>query len=612
MRCWMLQRWGILLAVIPMIAFARSGDDTLRTYRLDPVIVTATRMEVLRSSVPTAVSVVTKEELRQSGETSVLSVLNKRVPGLFITERGVLGYGVAQGAAGTISIRGVGGSPNTDVLVLTDGRPQMMGLMGHPLPDTYVTSGVERVEIIRGPGSVLYGTNAMGGVVNIITEHSTEPGTRLSGGGSWGSYGTNKLELGGGYGFGTAGLSAFVNHAETRGHRPYGSFKINNGSLRGAVHLDDHYTLTADASLSAFKTYDPGPASSPGVDNWVDIVRGSSGLAIENRHASMTGGLKLFFNFGRHKIYDGFRSNDQHFGANLYQGFQINTDLMLTAGLDFMQYGGKAENIIGGVDFGTHYVNELAAYALTQYRLTRAVSLTGGLRVNRGSVYGVEIVPQLGTALHVTGQTTVKISASKGFRSPTIRELYLFPAPTPTLEPERMWNYEIGVLHNFDAANNIEVTAFVLDGENMIRTEGFFPALRLSNSGRFVHRGIEVAGKVSPVVGFDMNLAYTYLDPENQTAGNPRHKLYVGTTYRYQLFSANLGFSYVERLFGSDDGVQPLPAYALLNGRIAFDAPAGFTVFVSGENLLNRPYQIVFDYPMPGRTFTAGINWALK
>ncbi|MCK7460836.1 MAG: TonB-dependent receptor plug domain-containing protein [Sphingobacterium sp.] len=86
------------------------------------------------------------------------------------------GFGVADGAAGKISIRGIGGSPNTQVLVLIDGHPQYMGLFGHPLPDAYVASDAEKVEVVRGPASILYGTNAMGGVVNIITRQQSQDG----------------------------------------------------------------------------------------------------------------------------------------------------------------------------------------------------------------------------------------------------------------------------------------------------------------------------------------------------------------------------------------------------------------------------------------------------
>ncbi len=134
------------------------------------VVVTGTRVEVARKNVPLTISVISEDEIRQSSETALLPVLSERVPGVFVTERGVTGFGVADGAAGNITVRGVGGSPNTQVLVLIDGSPQFMGIFGHPLPDAYVASDVERIEVIRGPASILYGTSAMGGVVNIITK----------------------------------------------------------------------------------------------------------------------------------------------------------------------------------------------------------------------------------------------------------------------------------------------------------------------------------------------------------------------------------------------------------------------------------------------------------
>jgi iron complex outermembrane receptor protein len=606
-----------LFSVLALIPLAAGGlqvgePDSIRTYVLDPVVVTATNLEVLRSTVPTAVSVVNRAQIRETGEHAVLSVVSRLVPGVFVTERGVLGFGVAQGAAGGISIRGAGGTPNTQVLVLTDGRPQMMGLFGHPLPDSYVTSGVERIEVVRGPASVLYGTNAMGGVINILTPHPSRAESHLSAGVSGGTFGTSRVEASGGYGNGVAGAAASFSRSATEGHRPWSSFKIANGSLRAGLQLTDDYSLSVDMGLSDFRTYDPGPVFAPRIDNWVDILRGSSGLALENRHSRMAGALKLFFNFGRHRIYDGFSSHDQHAGIMLYQSFQLASETSVTVGGDLMRYGGFAENTSSGRDFGEHHVSEAGGYVQTQHRFSAWLSAQAGVRVNRGSTYGTTAVPQLGVAVRPGEGTSVKVSMSRGFRSPTIRELYLFPAPTPTLKPERIWNYEIGWLQTIGTTASVEVTGFVAEGDNIIRVEGTFPNLLLTNSGRFVHRGIEAAASAEPLSGLAVDVAYSFLEPGDQTMGNPRHKLTGQMRYRLDSLTLSTAINYVEGLFGSDFKRNPIGAYAVVSLRVTCDVLPSLSVFAAGDNLLNRSYEVMRGYVMPGRALEVGVNWGMQ
>ena len=160
---------GICLgAVIPLFADENNVTDTIR---LEEVVVTATMTKVNLRNVPMSVSVVSAAEIENRLQPSLLPLLAEEVPGLFISQRGVMGYGVAEGAAGSMNIRGIGGAPTTGVLILIDGNPQYMGLMGHPLADSYRSMMTERVEVVRGPASVLYGSNAMGGVINIITKN---------------------------------------------------------------------------------------------------------------------------------------------------------------------------------------------------------------------------------------------------------------------------------------------------------------------------------------------------------------------------------------------------------------------------------------------------------
>lgn len=135
--------------------FASDVIPTDSLINLNGVVVTANKIQVNRGSVPLSISVIEREEIEASSESALLPVLSERVPGLFVTEKGITGFGVSEGAAGTVNVRGVG--QGNKVLMLFDGQPQWAGVFGHALPDTYVASDVERVEVIRGPGSLLYG-----------------------------------------------------------------------------------------------------------------------------------------------------------------------------------------------------------------------------------------------------------------------------------------------------------------------------------------------------------------------------------------------------------------------------------------------------------------------
>lgn len=163
-----------------------------RTYSISEVVVTGTRNETDIRHLSQTVSVVDRDKLEQAMQPSLLPVLTEQVPGLFVTSRGVMGYGVSNGAAGGISLRGLSGG-NARLMVLIDGHPQYAGIFGHPIADAYQTLLADRVEVLRGPASVLYGSNAMGGVVNIVTRKMREDGVRTDLHLGYGSY--NMLDV---------------------------------------------------------------------------------------------------------------------------------------------------------------------------------------------------------------------------------------------------------------------------------------------------------------------------------------------------------------------------------------------------------------------------------
>jgi len=601
-----------LVLMAPVVAGAQAvsaGQDTLPVVPVDPVVVSVTRFDVRRSRLPNSVSVVSRERIEESGAASVLSVLHDEVPGLFVTQRGSLGFGVGPGSAGRITIRGVGGNPNTQVLVMTDGRPQMMGLMGHPIPDVHVSSGVERVEVVRGPASVLYGTGALGGVVNIITRRRWAPGLGVEGGVAYGTFDTHRWDASFEYGAGEgSGVSVAGSSYRTDGHRRWSRFALDNASVRGRAELGPGLALLADFSIADIETYDPGAVGAPLVDAWVDVVRGGGGVALEGSGAGSSWSARLYHDFGRHRIHDGFYSQDHTFGLQVHRGVTLEGDLAVTVGADAKVYGGEAENTKTAVAFGSHHVEEVGLFGVLHLPLGSRIFGTGGARLNHHGAYGTEFTPQFGLSILLDGETTLRAHTARGFRSPTIRELYLFPFPTPDLEPERAWSHEVSILRRFGGLAALELSLYRIDGANQIRVGGAAPNLRLENTGRFEHRGGELSLQVAPVSWAELDLSYGYLDVGELTLAHPRHQLNGGGRFRVGGVTGRIGVQHVAGVYGADFAQNRLPDYTLVDARVGVRLADRYALYLSGDNLFDAEYQIIPGYPMPGREFTIGLR----
>lgn len=589
---------------------AQNFSLTKDTIQIDEIVVTGTPVKVSRNNVPMAVSVVDRSQIEQSDESAILPILNGRVPGLFVTERGVTGFGVAAGSAGQISIRGIGGNPTTGVLMLIDGHPQFMGIMGHPLPDSYVASDVERVEVIRGPASILYGSNAMGGVINIITKKQNTNGMNGNARLLYGSFNTQKYMGALGYKKDKLSVFATVNYNQTDGHRPNSDFNITNGYLKFGYEINTHLSATTDFSLAAFKASDPGPDTlnaAPGQN--IDILRGYWAFTLLNEYEKASGALKLFYNFGEHEITDGFHSTDHNYGLNLYEAWKLFKGNTFTVGFDLMNYGGLAENTLAfngnGVVFADTALYEYGIYGFTQHETGKLI-LNAGIRYQHNSQYGDVWIPSLGFALQLNERTTWKGNVSKGFRSPTIRELFMW-GPNPNLDPETIWNYETGITANFaDHKVQAEATVFIVEGDNLIVNVG--PPNGYLNTGAVSNKGLELALRTEPFKNFSLNATYSYIHMKNPVFATPGHHLFIDTVYRINKLQLSASLQEVSNLDNDPTPVVNLESYALVNAKAMFTLTRNVKLFVSGENLLNTTYEVNRYYTMPGSTVFGGIN----
>ena len=603
---------------------------TVRTYALDEVVVTGTRNETDIRHLSQTVSVVSRPVIEQSMQPSLLPVLTEQVPGLFVTERGVMGYGVSGGAAGGISLRGLSGG-SARLMVLIDGHPQYAGIFGHPISDAYQSLLADRVEVLRGPASVLYGSNAMGGVINIVTRKMHEDGVRTDLHAGYGSYNTLETELTNRIRKGRFNSVVSGSYNRTDGHRADMGFEQYGGYAKLGYDLTDHWNMYADVNVTHFNASYPGPVSAPLVDGDQRITRGVTSFALSNNYEKTSGAVSFFYNWGDHWINDGytpsagetsqdgrFNSNDNMMGVSLYQSTQFFKGNRITFGFDWFRYGGKAwTDYVSGEDAGTRsdlvdkHEDEVAGYVDFRQDIWSWLTLNAGLRVDHHSRVGTEWVPQAGLAFHLPHAIELKASATKGFRYPILREMYMFPPQNPDLQPESMWNYEIALSQTLlDGRFRYGVNVFYIDGKNLIVTlpNPNGTGMLNQNSGTIYNSGVELQAAYHINKEWSVDGNYSFLHMENPVIAAPEHKLYAGANFTKGRWSVSTGLQYIAGLYTAVGDNPQQEDFVLWNLRGSFRICKWLNIWVRGENLLAQKYEINAGYPMPRATVTGGFN----
>lgn len=618
----------ILLVSISLLcsAVVSSAEVPTRTDSIPEVVVTGVRSETDVRHLSQTVSVISRTDIEQTMQPSLLPILTEQVPGLFATARGVMGYGVSGGASGAISLRGLSGSTG-QMMVLIDGHPQYMGLMGHPIADSYQSLMAERVEVLRGPASVLYGSNAMGGVVNIVTRRPQEGvQTRVHAG--YGAYNTvetevnNRLYMKGI----TSVVSASYNR--TDGHRENMQFEQYGGYAKLGYDISKQWNIHADVDVTHFNASQPGSVAQPLEDADQNITRGMTSLSVSNTYKRTSGSISGFYNFGHHYINDGyaegaapklyrFDSHDYMAGVSAYQSVQMFTGNRLTVGVDYFAFGGRARNVfVEGNRMGqadtliNRTVHEVAGYIDFRQHITSWVTLNASVRVDYHTLTGLAWVPQAGVAVHLPYAIELKLSANKGYRNPTLKEMYLFPPQSPDLRPESLWSYELAFSEQLLGGRlSYSLNAFYIDGKNIILTlsNPNGAGMLNQNSGKIDNAGVEaqVAWRINSAWSVDANYSYLYMKVPVVAA--PEHKLYVGALYREGRWSVSTGVQYIHGLYTSVSPVQK-QNFVLWNLRGQVQVCKWVSLWVRGENLLAQRYEINAGYPMPLATAMGGID----
>ncbi|MBQ7421988.1 MAG: TonB-dependent receptor [Prevotella sp.] len=610
-----------------LVVFAASINVFAQTdsLSLQEVVVTGSRNAVDVRHLPMTVTIIGRKALTEQFQPNVLPTVMQQVPSLFVTSRSMMGYGVSTGAAGGINMRGVTGGAG-QLLVLIDGHPQYNGVYGHPISDSYQTLMTERVEVLRGPASVLYGSNAMGGVLNIVTRSMKEDGVRTHVNFGVGSYGTLQSEASNQVRSGKFSSTVSAQYNRTDNHRPRMGFEQYGGYLKLGYDFTPHWNAYADVDITHFNSSYPGSTSSPlySANQW--ITRGVVSAALENHYDRTSGSLSVYSNFGRHKIDDGttnpeqptqryFRSKDALTGISWYQSAQLFEGNRLTAGIDFQHIYGNAYytskatgEILETQNKQSAKSNryEIAGYVDFRQDIVAWLTVDAGLRIDHHSVTGTEWIPQAGVVVRPTQTGELKAMISKGFRNPTMREMYLYPPSNEELEPERIWNYELSWRQRINSLT-YGANIFYIKGDNMIQTV----ERRNVNTGKIENYGLELEAAYHIDKHWSLTTNHSLLHMKNPVLASPEYKGFLGANYNNKHWSVVAGLQYINGLYTATGDNEQKENFCLLNATVSYHLTKGITMWLRGENLLAQKYEINVGYPMPRATFMGGFNWSL-
>ena len=626
---------GAALAASAIVAGGAAAQQQQQDF-----VVTATRTPTPIGQVGSSVTVITERDL-ELRQTRLVSEVLREVPGLEVNR---------SGGIGTLTAVRIRGAEANQVLVLIDGIEVSDVAAGSQFDfGTLTTDQIERIEVIRGAHSTVYGGEAIGGVIQIFTKRGRK-GLRANVMTEYGSFDSAKiggLISGGGkrYSF-AAGASLFntdgFSVADQRlGFREKDGYRNLTASTKGTVRPADWLELSGVFRFVKTRTeldtgFVPGFnfADDDGEQEtlqyfakaqgrlilfkkkWEQIFR--YGFARTVRKSLNTGNVETFTaSSHRHKFET----------QSIIRPFKRH---VLTLGIEREIERARFTNGPGQL------VKELGIngyYIQYQATVFKRLHLTGGVRVDDNERFGLQDSYRIaGVYDHKETRTKLKASYGTGFKSPTLSELF-FSNPAflfvgnPNLGPEFARTWDVGIEQRFWSGKaKIGVTYFRSKISDLIQSQSIGGGFRQPfNVGRASTHGIEVEGVVRPLEGLRLSANYTWLvaqddQTDSQLLRRPKHSANFNATYRppwLRKLTTNLNIHYRGTSVDDNFGTFPaqrvgLPSAVLVNVAASYEVVKGVKLFGRVTNLTDNKYQEVFGTGTAGRAFFGGVRVSLS
>jgi len=635
---------SVAAVLMAMIDCGTAGADEAAAV-LDEVVVTATRTDTGANKVGgTSVTVITRDEIAAKQQTTVEEVL-KGTPGLDVA---------ANGGPGTNTSIFLRGADAKNTLILVDGimfnDPSSANRNGNIANLT--TDNIERIEIVRGPMSVLYGSNATAGVINIITRKG-KGAPASSFGIEGGSYDTWKVYAGSGGSLERLDYSFDISHIDSNGFSiadvdndripNAGNTAENDGWENSTVSGQVGYELTPDFDLIAtmrymdseleeddyasgytgdrFSSWPYVPEPNGSKERHTDTEQYLGRIDAKNTFWDGVLNSNLYYQLSRHDRVnydnDGVESYD-YVGKTQEAGWQgtfvVSKTNDLTLGTSL--YEEKMESGSSGIS--EQDAETKSVWAQEQITLFDSLDLVAGLRYDDHDRFGGKTTYRVAPSYLTKFGTLFKASYGTGFRAPSLYELYSSYGNV-NLEPEKSRGWDAGLEQELaDGKVLCGITYFALTFEDRIAYD-YLTSQYQQAEGDTKTKGVETFVQWRPGENLSLQANYTYTDTrdpdEKRLARRPMHKAGVGAQYRYGKARFNMNLYWVGERDASGSAkdlngnpVKTLDSYTVVNLAAYYDLTKKVQLYGRIDNLFDEEYEEVWSYATPGLSGYAGVR----
>ena len=575
--------------------------------------VTATRREVAVEKVTRFVTVLTREDIEKSGAVFVTDLL-RALPGVTVAQSGPLGRTVG------IFVRGMNAN---QTLVMVDGvqiNSPTTGTAEGALADLTTENvvsveNIERIEILRGPQSTLYGADAAAGVINIVSKTGKKP---FGAEGRF-EYGTHETFYEAGVAEGQwkkFSYSGSVSRTDTKGPGENDRFENTRASGHSKLQVSDNSNLDV-----AFHYYN----SLVGIEDGPFRLDPNQWSKSREQILNMVYTIQPFDwweqSFKYSFFHDALRSNDPpNPGTSETESrFKLDTDRhtleyqsnfyigdfdVITAGYEFEHTNTnvKRSQASGGFDGLTRSHGWFLQNELT---LWEDWTIVGGVRIDNNKFFGTEASPLVSSGYWIDKtQTKFKGSFGRGFRAPTLNELFFPSFGNRNLQAEDSWGWDAGFEQYFwDKKANITAAYFHNSIKNLIQFVG--SPVTAQNTARAKTQGVELESKMEPTKNLELRVSCTYLDAidsqnRKRLVRRPWHSGRAGLSYSFRRFNFSLDWVFVgDREETSRGFREKNHGYTKLDALLTFDLNEWMQIYFRGENLTDDHYDEVLGFDNP-------------